>query len=105
MGCPGPRDHQAGGWNVLAQSPFSTPWDRPNAVRLTLLPRSNHTPVMGLPDICSHYEPFFILPDERLRALVKQFREELESGLSEYGKDVAMVPSFVMGVPDGSEQG
>ena len=61
--------------------------------------------IMGLPDICAHFEPFFLLTDDRLQALVKQFREELEAGLDEYGKDVAMVPSFVMGVPDGNEQG
>ena len=74
---------------------------------------ANHSPppsrsrllTMGLPDICSHFEPFFLLTDDRLKALVKQFREELEAGLDEYGKDVAMVPSFVMGVPDGNEEG
>ncbi len=60
---------------------------------------------MGLPDICKHFEPYFLLAEDRLHALVKQFRTELEAGLSEYGHDVAMVPSFVMGVPDGSEQG
>lgn len=60
---------------------------------------------MGLPDICNQFERFFILPEDRLHALVKRFREELEGGLNEYGKDVAMVPSFVMGVPDGSEEG
>jgi hexokinase len=60
---------------------------------------------MGLPDIFSSFEPFFILSDDRLHTLVKRFREELEGGLSEYGRDVAMVPSFVMGVPDGSEEG
>ena len=60
---------------------------------------------MCLPDICTQFEPSFLLPPARLHALVKQFRDELEGGLNEYGKDVAMVPSFVMGVPDGSEEG
>jgi hexokinase len=60
---------------------------------------------MGLPDICKTFEPYFVLPPDRLESIVKQFREELEGGLKEYGKDVAMVPSFVTGVPDGSEQG
>jgi len=60
---------------------------------------------MSLPSICSHFEPYFALSNEKLHALVKQFRAEMEGGLNEYGKAVAMVPSFVTGVPDGSEQG
>ena len=65
-----------------------------------------HTPyIMSLPSECSHFEPYFVLPDEKLHALVKQFRKEMEGGLNEYGKAVAMVPSFVTGVPDGTEQG
>ena len=60
---------------------------------------------MGLPDICTQYEPFFKLSDERLHSIVARFRTEFEGGLSEYGKDMAMVPSFVTGVPDGSEEG
>ena len=62
-------------------------------------------PVMGLPDICTQYEPFFQLSDARLQSIVARFRTEFEGGLSEYGKDMAMVPSFVTGVPDGSEEG
>lgn len=60
---------------------------------------------MGLPDVCKTFEPYFILNDETLHDIVKHFRKELEGGLAEYGKDVAMVPSFVTGVPDGTEQG
>lgn len=33
------------------------------------------------------------------------FLSVLETGLDSYGQDVAMIPSFVTGVPDGSEQG
>ena len=58
-----------------------------------------------LPDMCSTFEPYFVLTDDKLRDIVGQFRKEMEGGLAEYGKDVAMVPSFVTGVPDGSERG
>lgn len=64
-----------------------------------------HTLDMPLPDACSNFEPYFVLDDARLKDVLKQFRKEMEGGLAEYGKDVAMVPSFVTGVPDGTEQG
>ncbi|KAK4689767.1 hexokinase, partial [Tremellales sp. Uapishka_1] len=60
---------------------------------------------MGLPEILSTFEPSFLLKDEKLKDIVKHFRGEMEGGLAAYGKDVAMVPSFVTGVPDGSEEG
>lgn len=60
---------------------------------------------MGLPDICKTIEPNFLLCDEALQHIVTHFRRELEEGLDAFGKDVAMIPSFVPGVPDGSEQG
>ncbi|WWD15973.1 hypothetical protein CI109_100397 [Kwoniella shandongensis] len=60
---------------------------------------------MPLPELLKSFEPHFLLSDEKLRDVVTHFRKEMEGGLSEYGKDVAMVPSFVTGVPDGSEEG
>lgn len=60
---------------------------------------------MPLPDLCSTYEPFFTLKDDKLQAIMKQFQTEMKEGLTEYGKDMAMVPSFVTGVPDGTEEG
>jgi hypothetical protein len=60
---------------------------------------------MSLPSQCADFEPYFKLSDEKLHEIVAQFRKEMEGGLAEYGQDVAMVPSFVTGVPDGSEQG
>lgn len=60
---------------------------------------------MPLPSQCSSFEPYFVLDDDKLHAILKQFRKEMEAGLDQYGQDVAMVPSFVTGVPDGSEQG
>ncbi|KAJ4472102.1 hypothetical protein J3R30DRAFT_1034598 [Lentinula aciculospora] len=40
-----------------------------------------------------------------LTKLTKSFLEEIHVGLGRYGEDMAMVPSFVTGVPDGSEIG
>ncbi|KAJ3802687.1 hypothetical protein GGU11DRAFT_764630 [Lentinula aff. detonsa] len=40
-----------------------------------------------------------------LTKLTKAFLEEINVGLGRYGEDMAMVPSFVTGVPDGSEIG
>ncbi|KAJ3723422.1 hypothetical protein C8R42DRAFT_606411 [Lentinula raphanica] len=40
-----------------------------------------------------------------LTNLTKAFLEEINVGLGRYGEDMAMVPSFVTGVPDGSETG
>ena len=60
---------------------------------------------MTLPDLCSTFEPAFFLKDQKLKDIVEQFKKEMKEGLEDYGKDMAMVPSFVTGVPDGSEQG
>ncbi len=58
-----------------------------------------------LPEALEPFEKYFHLSDERLLDIVKHFRGEMDDGLASYGKDVAMVPSFVTGVPDGTEQG
>jgi hexokinase len=60
---------------------------------------------MTLPDLCSTFEPAFFLKDQKLKDIVEQFKKEMKEGLEDYGKDMAMVPSFVTGVPDGSEEG
>ncbi|WRT67179.1 uncharacterized protein IL334_004145 [Kwoniella shivajii] len=60
---------------------------------------------MPLPPICTTFEPYFLLSDEKLKDIVTHFKDEMLGGLGEYGKDVAMVPSFVTGVPDGTEEG
>lgn len=60
---------------------------------------------MGLPAICKAIEPDFLLCDEALEHIVTHFRRELQAGLDAFKQDVAMIPSFVPGVPDGSEEG
>ncbi|KAL5508092.1 hypothetical protein ACEPAH_5710 [Sanghuangporus vaninii] len=47
----------------------------------------------------------FILSDERLLAITQRFLDDFDAGLSEYGKSMAMIPTFVTGVPNGTEKG
>ncbi|TFK29323.1 hexokinase [Coprinopsis marcescibilis] len=47
----------------------------------------------------------FTLGPEKLISITKGFLEEMELGLANYGKPLAMIPTFVSGVPDGSETG
>ena len=70
-----------------------------------LNPILSHITNMGLPDACKTVEPFFYLDDDKLKAIVARFRKEMEEGLAEYGKPMAMIPTFVTGVPDGTEEG
>ncbi|WOO84434.1 Glucokinase [Vanrija pseudolonga] len=60
---------------------------------------------MPLPEITKTIEPYFLLKEDKLCEIVEFFKQELDAGLTNYGEDVAMVPTFVPGVPDGSEQG
>jgi hexokinase len=60
---------------------------------------------MSIPESLKPFESYFHLSDTHLQSIVDQFRTEFQEGLANYGKDTAMVPSFVTGVPDGSEQG
>ncbi|THH01755.1 hypothetical protein EW026_g995 [Hermanssonia centrifuga] len=47
----------------------------------------------------------FQLDDEALHTITKQFLEDFRLGLSEYNHPMAMIPTFVTGVPNGSETG
>ncbi|KAG6830614.1 hypothetical protein H0H92_015706 [Tricholoma furcatifolium] len=47
----------------------------------------------------------FQLSSQDLVELTKAFLHEISLGLSEYGKPMAIIPTFVTGVPDGSETG
>lgn len=58
-----------------------------------------------LPEYLKTLEPFFLLSPEKLKAITQEFQEEYAGGLAAYGQDMAMVPSFVTGVPDGTETG
>lgn len=47
----------------------------------------------------------FQLSTEKLLNLVKAFLDEFQEGLKNYGHPMAMIPTFITGVPDGSEKG
>ncbi|KJA14087.1 hypothetical protein HYPSUDRAFT_209000 [Hypholoma sublateritium FD-334 SS-4] len=47
----------------------------------------------------------FSLNETTLVDLTKAFLAEFKVGLDNYGKRMAMIPSFVTGVPDGTETG
>ncbi|KAI5124774.1 hypothetical protein M0805_005408 [Coniferiporia weirii] len=72
-------------------------------------PSNGFIPVLNVPDATRSYlegvEKQFHLSDERLLAITRQFVDDFEMGLSEYNKAMAMIPTFVTGVPDGTEKG
>ncbi|KAG2362026.1 hexokinase [Suillus spraguei] len=47
----------------------------------------------------------FTIDDQCLFKITKTFLSEISDGLSSYGRPMAMIPTFVKGVPDGSETG
>ncbi|KAG2119119.1 uncharacterized protein F5147DRAFT_668293 [Suillus discolor] len=47
----------------------------------------------------------FTIDDQRLFKITQTFLSEISDGLSSYGRPMAMIPTFVNGVPDGSETG
>ncbi|KAF6762898.1 hexokinase [Ephemerocybe angulata] len=55
--------------------------------------------------VLDNIERQFTISDDTLVEIAKGFLVEFEEGLNNYGKDMAMIPTFVTGVPDGTEQG
>ncbi|KAG0691667.1 hexokinase, partial [Suillus ampliporus] len=47
----------------------------------------------------------FTVDDQTLFKITQTFLNEISDGLSSYGRPMAMIPTFVKGVPDGSETG
>ncbi|KAI0029527.1 hexokinase-domain-containing protein [Vararia minispora EC-137] len=47
----------------------------------------------------------FQLGEDVLRNITTRFLQEFNQGLSQYGQAMAMIPTFVTGVPDGTETG
>ncbi|KAG2148061.1 hexokinase [Suillus clintonianus] len=47
----------------------------------------------------------FTIDDQGLFKITQTFLSEISEGLSSYGRPMAMIPTFVKGVPDGSETG
>ncbi len=50
-------------------------------------------------------EEQFSVDKTMLESLVERFQELYHYGLANHGADMQMIPSFVTGVPDGSEKG
>lgn len=49
--------------------------------------------------------PGFKLTDDQLREITRTFLKDFELGLSKYGEPMAMIPTYVTGVPNGKEVG
>ncbi|KLO06355.1 hypothetical protein SCHPADRAFT_946154 [Schizopora paradoxa] len=56
-------------------------------------------------EVLDRIEHLFQLSNDRLIDITRQFVEDYNLGLGEYNKAMAMIPTFVTGVPDGSEKG
>lgn len=59
----------------------------------------------SLPAEAQALEKYFVLDEHKLNEIVKGFRQEFEDGLKHFGKDVAMIPSYCLNVPNGTEVG
>ncbi|KAI0314206.1 hexokinase-domain-containing protein [Amylostereum chailletii] len=59
----------------------------------------------GVKAILDDIEEQFQLGEEALKTITSQFLADFNLGLSEYGQAMAMIPTFVTGVPDGTETG
>ncbi|KAJ3568406.1 hypothetical protein NP233_g5735 [Leucocoprinus birnbaumii] len=56
-------------------------------------------------ELYEHIDAQFRLSDNQLVELTKTFLHEFKLGLEDYGHAMAMIPTFVTGVPDGTEKG
>ncbi|KAJ8589890.1 hexokinase [Rhizopogon salebrosus TDB-379] len=56
-------------------------------------------------DILKSLHKQFTINDQTLFKITTTFLSEISDGLSNYGRAMAMIPTFVKGVPDGSETG
>lgn len=59
----------------------------------------------GLAEECEALDRFFYLTEDRLNKIVDGFRTEFQDGLASFGKDTAMIPSYCLNVPNGTETG
>ena len=63
------------------------------------------TSYTSLPAEAQALEKYFVLSESRLNDIVNGFRREFEDGLKNFGRDTAMIPSYCLNVPDGTETG
>ncbi|KAF8324483.1 hexokinase-domain-containing protein [Cantharellus anzutake] len=72
------------------------------------MPPNPETKIDSSPEtvrILDEIEKQFELDDTKLHAILDRFIEEFDYGLSNYGHPMAMIPTFVTGVPTGEEVG
>jgi hexokinase len=69
-----------------------------------LTPNNSTIPPASL-DVLNGIEKTFTLDDRKLNAIVDQMLHDFSLGLEKYGQSMAMVPTFVSGVPNGQETG
>jgi hexokinase len=50
-------------------------------------------------------EASFFLSEEKLKVIEEKFVHDFKLGYSKYGQAMAMIPTFVTGVPNGTETG
>lgn len=50
-------------------------------------------------------EASFFLSEEKIKAIGDKFIQDFRTGYSKYGEAMAMIPTFVTGVPNGTETG
>ncbi|CAE6408389.1 unnamed protein product [Rhizoctonia solani] len=55
--------------------------------------------------LMANIEQSFFLSEEKLKAIEEKFVQDFRLGYSKYGQAMAMIPTFVTGVPNGSETG
>lgn len=84
--------------------------DMPKVESVGMSQSSTADPVLhGLPEQTraelNRIEKQFDLGPEFLRRIVDQFVTDIRLGLSKYGEPMAMIPTYVTGVPDGTETG
>ncbi|CAE6411520.1 hexokinase [Rhizoctonia solani AG-1 IB] len=55
--------------------------------------------------VMANIEESFFLSEDKLKAIEEKFVQDFRLGYSKYGEAMAMIPTFVTGVPNGSETG
>lgn len=68
-------------------------------------PIPNTDAPQAIRDVLDSIDRQFQLPDEKLRDIAAHFVKMFQIGLQRYNEPMAMIPTYVMAVPDGSETG
>ncbi|KAL4075694.1 hypothetical protein V8B97DRAFT_2002095 [Scleroderma yunnanense] len=69
------------------------------------MPQTHATYISAAEDVLSSISHQFNVDDDCLFNITKAFLREMAEGLANYGYPMAMIPTFVTSIPDGSEKG